>query len=196
MKKTLALLTIGTALIFVGCSSQPEKKPEYSQKEFVNIKATQRDNTTREDKRRLSGAAYEQEAYRHVLAKRRVEPFKDGERHISSENQTSRNMNQKLGSSPSENEVGRIHGYSIYELSRWERYCGKRGKMDRLDWEFVDREGIKNMPDNLIGNCQAPQFSYTDYLRAWDNYCLKKSLTESEKLITRKTHAPGKCAKK
>lgn len=196
MKKILALITIGSSLIFVGCSSPPEKKAELSQKEFVNIKETQRENTTREDKRRLSGAAYEQEAYRHVLAKRRVEPFKDGERQISSENQTGRNTNAKLGTSSNQNEVGRIHGYSIYELSRWERYCGKRGKMDRLDWEFVNREGIKNMPDNLIGHCQSPKYSYTEYLSAWDNYCRKTPLNDNEKLITRTTHAPGKCAKK
>lgn len=48
-------------------------------------------------------------------------------------------------------------GYSHYELSRWERYCNYGKGMDKRDWEFVNREGLDNIPRHLIPRCNHPK---------------------------------------
>ncbi len=40
-------------------------------------------------------------------------------------------------------------GYSLYELSRWERYCDGGKGMDEHDWRFVEAEGTTNIPRTL-----------------------------------------------
>lgn len=48
--------------------------------------------------------------------------------------------------------------YSIYEMSRWERFCRDNGKdMDRLDWDFVKKQGANNLPEHLRANCNPPK---------------------------------------
>lgn len=48
-------------------------------------------------------------------------------------------------------------GYSHYELSRWERYCNYGKGMDQRDWEFINKEGLNNIPDNLRKQCNHPK---------------------------------------
>lgn len=48
-------------------------------------------------------------------------------------------------------------GYSHYELSRWERYCNYGIGMDKRDWEFIAKEGLHNMPDQLRVRCNHPK---------------------------------------
>lgn len=48
-------------------------------------------------------------------------------------------------------------GYSHYELSRWERYCNYGKGMDRHDWDFINNEGLHNMPDQLRVRCNHPK---------------------------------------
>lgn len=44
------------------------------------------------------------------------------------------------------------HGYSYYELSRWERYC--EGKPDSLDITFIKKAGGHNkLPEHLVNDC-------------------------------------------
>lgn len=46
--------------------------------------------------------------------------------------------------------------YSIYELSRWERYCNRGKGMDTQDWAFILKEGTSNVPLALLGACNPP----------------------------------------
>lgn len=46
--------------------------------------------------------------------------------------------------------------YSVYELSRWERYCNHGKGMDKRDWAFVIQQGLNNVPTSLVGNCNPP----------------------------------------
>lgn len=47
-------------------------------------------------------------------------------------------------------------GYSVYELSRWERYCNEGKGMDKADWDFVTAEGTENTPLDVLPNCNPP----------------------------------------
>lgn len=48
--------------------------------------------------------------------------------------------------------------YSIYEMSRWERFCKDEGKaMDKRDWDFVKKEGANNLPEHLRATCNPPK---------------------------------------
>lgn len=48
--------------------------------------------------------------------------------------------------------------YSIYEMSRWERFCKDEGKnMDKRDWDFVKKEGANNLPEHLRATCTPPK---------------------------------------
>lgn len=48
-------------------------------------------------------------------------------------------------------------GLSMYELSRWERYCNEGKGMDKRDWAFVHKEGLDNVPSMLISDCKPPK---------------------------------------
>lgn len=47
-------------------------------------------------------------------------------------------------------------GLSVYELSRWERYCNSGKGMDQKDWNFVMKEGLDNVPSILAFDCSPP----------------------------------------
>lgn len=46
--------------------------------------------------------------------------------------------------------------YSIYEMSRWERYCNSGKGMDKRDWAFVREQGLNNVPTHMQANCKPP----------------------------------------
>ncbi|NMU18477.1 hypothetical protein, partial [Vibrio parahaemolyticus] len=51
-------------------------------------------------------------------------------------------------------------GYSLYELSRWERYCDGGKGMDEHDWRFVEAEGTTNIPKDVVTGCIPPTHTY------------------------------------
>ncbi|MBB3105245.1 hypothetical protein [Azomonas macrocytogenes] len=55
------------------------------------------------------------------------------------------------------NDIQKGQGYSVYEMSRWERYCNQGKGMDKADWAFVIREGRRNVPVSLMGGCRPPK---------------------------------------
>lgn len=57
-------------------------------------------------------------------------------------------------------------GYSLYELSRWERYCNGGKGMDEHDWRFVEAEGATNIPKDVVTGCIPPTHTYQGYLNA------------------------------
>lgn len=190
MKKILICVAASVvAITLAGCSSADSKDKKFHEKHYVNIKPTARDATTSNDPERVAGAAIEAADYHHVLAKHRVEQLPDDAFDGAAKILEKSTPADKAQLEP----IGTIHSYSVYEMQRWNRYCGKGGKMDKRDWEFITREGKKNLPDELIGDCKAPTFTQSEYLNAWDTYCKKNQLTESERRITLATHSPGKC---
>jgi hypothetical protein len=55
-------------------------------------------------------------------------------------------------------EPNKPQSYSIYEMSRWERFCKDEGKnMDKRDWAFVKKEGANNLPQHLRADCNPPR---------------------------------------
>lgn len=78
--------------------------------------------------------------------------------------------------------------FSIYEMSRWERFCG-HGKMDERDWAFVADQGRENLPESLKKECTEPTYTRQDYIDAWDAQCSDKD-TEEYDLIRARTISP------
>nr|WP_298059226.1 hypothetical protein [uncultured Halomonas sp.] len=61
-------------------------------------------------------------------------------------------------------------GYSMYELSRWGRYCNGGKGMDEADWQFVNLHGAKGVP-SMFEDCTLPTYTYFDYTAAWERFC-------------------------
>lgn len=61
-------------------------------------------------------------------------------------------------------------GYSMYELSRWGRYCNGGKGMDEADWQFVTEHGAKGIP-GMFEDCTIPTYTYFDYKAAWERFC-------------------------
>lgn len=144
----------------------------------------------------LGGAAQRQPAYIHVLASK----FEGNDNSLTQQdnNLKSNNVLKEIvekGLTSQQSNIGDREknkavltnwgkssgGYSIYELSRWKRYCINE-KMDEADWNFVNKElqADHEIPFKLISNCTPPPFSFEDYNEAWNNYCSNKKLTPTE----------------
>ena len=82
-------------------------------------------------------------------------------------------------------------GYSLYELSRWERFCDGGKGMDEADWRFVTRHGGEaNVPDILQGSCAAPEHDYKAYLVAWTGFCTGTEISSFQRDIVRESVRP------
>lgn len=83
-------------------------------------------------------------------------------------------------------------GYSMYQLSRWERYCNSGKGMDERDWRFVQKEGYGNAPlDALGGVCLQPTHRYEGYLSAWVRFCTSSpKLSSNDRRIVRNSSRP------
>lgn len=94
--------------------------------------------------------------------------------------------------------VGRGRGYSLYEMSRWSRYCDRGRGMDEPDWQFVSGEGAPgHLPEFLRARCAPPAHDYAAYLAAWQGFCAGRSLSaEARALVTAsvRPHSLGGCA--
>lgn len=85
----------------------------------------------------------------------------------------------------------RGQGYSLYEISRWERYCDHGNGMDEDDWLFVTREGGESgLPSALSARCSPPDSDYQSYISAWTRYCKSQAPTNSDMAIVRNTSRP------
>lgn len=108
------------------------------------------------------GAAMRQPAYIHTLSGGVRQEAPSGYE-ISPQNVTV-NVPPKhlLGNAPlslSATSVklnGSQEALSMYELSRWERYCNNGKGMDQRDWEFVRKAGLENVPSILSFDCKPP----------------------------------------
>ena len=83
-------------------------------------------------------------------------------------------------------------GYSMYQLSRWERYCNSGKGMDERDWRFVKSEGYDNAPlDALGGSCLRPTYRYEEYMTAWARFCTSSpQITGNDHRIVGSTSRP------
>lgn len=54
--------------------------------------------------------------------------------------------------------VGEVKDYSVYNLSRWERFCNYGLGMDKRDWDFVKKHQ-KEFPQELRENCAPPDLN-------------------------------------
>ncbi|EDH0308997.1 hypothetical protein CA088_23865, partial [Salmonella enterica subsp. enterica serovar Newport] len=81
-------------------------------------------------------------------------------------------------------------GYSLYELSRWERYCDGGKGMDEHDWRFVEAEGTTNIPKDVVTGCIPPTHTYKDYLNAWTHFCTSQAVTDADRRIVRESVRP------
>ncbi|WP_193085835.1 MULTISPECIES: hypothetical protein [Halomonas] len=96
---------------------------------------------------------------------------------------------------PSENRHARDwitsdpQGYSMYEISRWTRFCDSGNGMDEDDWRFVTGEGRDNVPE-LITYCEMPSHDYYDYLRAWERFCEMDGASQRDLSIVRDSVRP------
>lgn len=79
---------------------------------------------------------------------------------------------------------------SLYELSRWERYCNGGKGMDEHDWRFVVAEGTTNIPKDVITGCIPPTHTYQEYLDAWTYFCTSQTVTDADRRIVRESVRP------
>lgn len=124
-----------------------------------------RDNTLDWDNMGRGGAAMRQPAYVHTLS---------GFNNVNAPAEVATSFGQLGGKNnaaihkaaldkalKSSNDFGTPNkeiSYSVYELSRWERFCENGGvKMDRRDRAFVQKEGVNNLPEHLRSTCNPPK---------------------------------------
>lgn len=94
--------------------------------------------------------------------------------------------------------VGRGRGYSLYEMSRWSRYCDQGRGMDEPDWQFVSGEGAPDhLPTYLRPRCAPPSHDYAAYLSAWQGFCAGRTRDARARAIVGASVRPqslGGCA--
>lgn len=212
--KRIPLLFIGVALV-AGCASSPESKPK-PESRVVETKQERvmRDLTLSWDNMGRGGAAVRQPAYIHVLGEGNL--YESGSKasipktgtvspYIPSDladvvNEIDSTQNEKpvisvavkdSESSTDSGEPKGKEGYSLYELSRWERFCDGGKGMDEADWRFVTRNGGEaNVPDILQDSCSAPAHNYQAYLDAWTGFCTGADVSSSQRDIVRESVRP------
>lgn len=89
--------------------------------------------------------------------------------------------------SDSAHKIEQKQGFSIYELSRWERYCNNGIGMDEKDWRFVEKN--QKRPPKFM-KCTPPEYDLDDYFSAWTRFCEAKPITSTDKQIIKSTSRP------
>ncbi|MDF8735127.1 hypothetical protein OU524_12610 [Escherichia coli] len=116
------------------------------------------------------GAALRQPGYIHVLGDGNIGVTMNTVQYDSaSSNKTPAGFKQNGGVDEAINtfkSMNKGKSYSLYELSRWERYCNGGKGMDEHDWRFVVAEGTTNIPKDVITGCIPPTHTYQEYLDA------------------------------
>ncbi|HAK2687712.1 MULTISPECIES: hypothetical protein [Gammaproteobacteria] len=140
------------------------------------------------------GAALRQPGYIHVLGDGNIGITMNTVQYDSaSSNKTPAGFKQNGGVDEAINtfkSMNKGKSYSLYELSRWERYCNGGKGMDEHDWRFVVAEGTTNIPKDVITGCIPPTHTYQEYLDAWTYFCTSQTVTDADRRIVRESVRP------
>lgn len=176
MRAMIVLAVVGLA----ACSSDESIEPaNYSLREYINTKPTSMPATLAWNDAERGGAAIRQESYYHVVGRQNVSDLKD----------VSPDSTLPLTPEASIQRSTKVVSYSIYEMQRWERFCG-HGKMNSKDWDFVASEGRENIPYHLIAECTAPTYTRQDYIDAWTASCHGGKPTPAQTIIRNSSIPP------
>lgn len=179
--RTMANACLIVSLI-AGCAKEELEPADYSEKVLLDAKPVSRDSTYQWHDLERGGAAYRGKEYQQVLATRVTEKVVD-DRPVS--------QSPTIITKPFEHATSTaIKSFSVYEMSRWERFCGK-GKMDVKDWDFVAQQGRENVPADLAHNCAPPPYSRKEYIAAWKVSCTNGAVpSKQQNIIRRETIGP------
>jgi hypothetical protein len=186
------LLMMGMSML-MGCVSHPQSKPDTPLLVKENNKPAKvnRTLTLAWDNIGRGGAAMRKPGYIHVLGDGKVgeaqNKMNDAEAIFSAESNQKGDVNETLNAFKS---LTKGQGYSLYELSRWERYCNRGKGMDERDWRFIEAEGAEHIPSEIVVGCSPPAYTYQEYLSAWIAFCASKTITEADRLIVRSSVRP------
>lgn len=140
------------------------------------------------------GAALRQPGYIHVLGDGNIGVTMNTVQYDSaSSDKTPAGFKQNGGMDEAINtfkSMNKGKSYSLYELSRWERYCNGGKGMDEHDWRFVVAEGTTNIPKDVITGCIPPTHTYQEYLDAWTYFCTSQTVTDADRRIVRESVRP------
>lgn len=140
------------------------------------------------------GAALRQPGYIHVLGDGNIGVTMNTVQYDSaSSDKTPAGFKQNGGVVEAINtfkSMNKGKSYSLYELSRWERYCNGGKGMDEHDWRFVVAEGTTNIPKDVITGCIPPTHTYQEYLDAWTYFCTSQTVTDADRRIVRESVRP------
>lgn len=157
----------------------------------------------------LQGAAYEAKGYRHTLSSgansesltehslalsTTAIPATDLASDSNTVSQILKDPTAFARESLSQNSPRTRISYSVYELARWERLCGK-GKITVTDLRFLARVTPSGLPEHFGGDCELPKFAEPSVITAWANYCTNKDLTLDDQFIISRTANPAPCAR-
>ena len=219
----LKFIAYAVSLVAVsGCSSNDEKPAEQVtiyQKELIDIKPVMIDTTLQYKSLEQNTGSLTGEGYIHVLGKQNYHNLIDtptennssmavSGKSSSSSDTSGRNLHAE-GDISANSEIGipvsviknaakaSSQSYSVYELSRWERFCGLGGKMDVKDWDFISDTGRANLPDSLKSSCKERPYTSGEYRATWEKTCTEGyKLNTADRIITNETIKPkGICSK-
>ncbi len=153
MRQLIAILGVA---ILAGCASNaPEQKPQPQTAPAENDKPARvsRELSMAWDNMGRGGAALRQPGYIHVLGDGNVSATMNKVKDDSAGSDKTPagikqhgDVNEAINTFKSMNKG---KGYSLYELSRWERYCDGGKGMDEHDWRFVEARGPQTSPRML-----------------------------------------------
>jgi len=149
-EKAWAEPTKSNVEVFAFVSSELDKRLEVEERDEEWYSQTHRLLTVAWGNKGRGGAAFRQPAYIHVLAN--DQPTLTTRQHAV----PLLNTGTLVSSSFDKLHTLKAGSYSMYELSRWERYCNGGKGMDKRDWDFVRKEGTANIPLALLGKCNPP----------------------------------------
>lgn len=173
------ILTASITAILAACASKDVVDVVEEPIDVAKTNTTSKDETVTWNNKARRGAAYSEPGYRHVLADRNVGSLQDTPPEPS------------ISANPAEviQRATSIKSYSVYEMGRWERFCG-HGAMDSKDWDFIAREGRDNIPETLRADCSAPAYTRQDYIAAWKSKCDGAEASTQDLVIRNTTIAP------
>ncbi|ATW30866.1 hypothetical protein BJP41_10360 (plasmid) [Candidatus Williamhamiltonella defendens] len=193
MRQLIAILGVA---ILAGCASNTHEQKQQSQ--VVPAESDKPARVNRElslawDNMSRGGAALRQPGYIHVLGDGNVGATMNKAKDRSgAEKKTvgikeQGDVNEAIKTFKS---IRKGKGYSLYELSRWERYCDSGKGMDEHDWRFVEDEGETSIPKDVVTGCIPPTHTYQDYLNAWTHFCSSQAVTDADRRIVRESVRP------
>ena len=178
--KALYIATFALGICACAQSTKPAKAT-YSVTNKVGTHNHGRDLTTQWHNTERTSASIEEGRYTHVMANRKLSDF-DGK------------VNDVEEVKPKPLKVTTDGSVSVYELSRWERYCKKGEGSDKRDWIFYESSKYE-VPAVMADTCEAPGFKRSQYIAAWEHKCTGRTLSQLDSKITTLTLKPASCSK-